>query len=178
MSPQQIEELTDMFMMGEPNRYIKIFDNRDFGYSKVVIKRPKAVKELEKIEKFLALKDRDTVLQKLEAVKGQNKGFKDKKDFFKFLGVKLTKTEENMLIEKDYEKISLKDDIQRYFEMEVLPFVPDAWMDQSSIKVGYEISFSKYFDDYKPPRSLEDIYKDIKALEQKTENILEEIVGR
>ncbi len=178
MSPQQIEELTDMFMAGKSSQQIKIFDNEDFGYSKVIIEKPKSIKELESLEKFQTLKAKDVVLEKLNEAKSKGKGFKDKKDFLKFLGMKLTKTEENLLIEKDYEKVPLKSDIQRYFDAEVKPFAPDAWIDWSSIKVGYEISFSKYFYEYKAPRSLGEIYRDIKALEQKTENILEEIVGR
>ena len=49
----------------------------------------------------------------------------------------------------------LKDDIDAYFEREVRPHVPDAWMDRSKDKVGYEINFNRHFYKYTPPRSLE-----------------------
>lgn len=178
MSPEQIEKLTDLYIKGEPNEYLKIFDNDDFGYSKVIIERPKKIKELEILEKFQSLKSKESILEKLSLIENQNQAFTDRKEFVKFLGVKLTKTEENMLIEKDYEKVPLKDDIQRYFVAEVLPFTPSAWIEWNTIRIGYEITFNKYFYEYKAPRKLEEIYRDIKALEEKTENILEEIVGQ
>ena len=78
---------------------------------------------------------------------------------------------------RDYEKIPLKEDIQAYFEREVLPHVPDAWMDRNKDRVGYEISFTKYFYEYQPLRSLEEIKADILALEAETDGLLGEILG-
>ncbi|GBE18457.1 type I restriction enzyme EcoKI M protein [archaeon BMS3Abin16] len=77
---------------------------------------------------------------------------------------------------RDYEKISLKESVDEYFEREVLVHVPDAWMDRGKDKVGYEISFTKYFYKYKPLRPLEDIKRDILALEGETEGLLKEIL--
>lgn len=77
---------------------------------------------------------------------------------------------------RDYEKIPLKDDIDAYFEREVKPHVPDAWMDRSKDKVGYEISFTKYFYEYQPLRSLAEIKADILKLEAETEGLLGEIL--
>lgn len=77
---------------------------------------------------------------------------------------------------RDYEKVPLKDDIDAYFEREVKPHVPDAWMDRSKDKVGYEINFTKYFYKYKPLRSLDEIKADILALEGETEGLLKEIL--
>jgi type I restriction enzyme M protein len=78
---------------------------------------------------------------------------------------------------RDKENIPLKDDIQGYFEREVLPFAPDAWISDKERKVGYEISFNKYFYEYVPPRSLEDITRDILALEAETDGVLKEIIS-
>jgi type I restriction enzyme M protein len=78
---------------------------------------------------------------------------------------------------RDYEKIPLTDDIDDYFKKEVLPHVPDAWMDRDKDKVGYEINFTKYFYEYKPLRPLEEIKKDILDLEDETEGILSEVLG-
>ena len=77
---------------------------------------------------------------------------------------------------RDYENVSLGEDIDKYFEKEVKPHVPDAWMDRSKDKIGYELNFTKEFYKYKPLRSLEDIRKDILALEKETEGILKEIL--
>jgi len=77
---------------------------------------------------------------------------------------------------KDTENIPLKEDIQTFFEREVLPFAPDAWWDEKETKVGYEINFNRYFYKYQPPRSLKEIAADILAIEQETDNLLKEIV--
>jgi len=78
----------------------------------------------------------------------------------------------------DTEHISLseKDGIEGFFKREVLPYVSDAWIDSSKTKLGYEISFTRYF--YKPVkiRTLEEIQNDIFTLEKETEGILEDIV--
>lgn len=55
---------------------------------------------------------------------------------------------------RDYENVPLKEDINKYFEREVKPHLPDAWIDEKKTKVGYEISFTKYFYKYKPLRPL------------------------
>lgn len=77
---------------------------------------------------------------------------------------------------RDYEKIPLKDDIDAYFEKEVKPHVPNAWMDRSKDKVGYEINFTKYFYKYKPLRPLNEIKADILKIEKETEGLLKEIL--
>jgi type I restriction enzyme M protein len=77
---------------------------------------------------------------------------------------------------RDFENVPLKDDIDAYFEREVLPHVPDAWMDRSKDKVGYEISFSKYFYEYTPLRSTDEIAAELLALDAETEDLLREIV--
>lgn len=78
---------------------------------------------------------------------------------------------------KDYENIPLKEDIQIFFEREVIPFADDAWWNADETKIGYEINFNKYFYQYTPPRSKEAIAADLFAIEHETENLLKEIVG-
>ena len=77
---------------------------------------------------------------------------------------------------RDFENVPLKDDIDAYFIREVLPHVPDAWMDRDKDKVGYEISFTKYFYEYTPLRTTTDIAAELLALDDETENLLREIV--
>lgn len=80
---------------------------------------------------------------------------------------------------RDTEQVPLLEagGIAAFFKREVLPHVPDAWIDESKTRVGYEISFTRYF--YKPQklRTLEEITADIRALEAETEGLLDQIVG-
>ena len=77
---------------------------------------------------------------------------------------------------RDYENVLLKEDIHEYFEREVKPHLPGAWIDEKKTKVGYEISFTKYFYKYKPLRPLEEITGDIKTLEEDTRRLMEEVL--
>lgn len=78
---------------------------------------------------------------------------------------------------RDTENVPLDQDIHEYFEREVLQHVPDAWLDESKTVKGYEISFTRYFYNYIPPRSIEEITAEIFELEKETEGILNEIVN-
>ena len=67
---------------------------------------------------------------------------------------------------RDTENIPLVQDIDAYFAREVLPYAPDAWIDHSKTKVGYEILMTRYFYEYQAPEAVEDIVARITALEQ------------
>lgn len=67
---------------------------------------------------------------------------------------------------RDTENIPLVQDIDAYFAREVLPYAPDAWIDHSKTKVGYEIPMTRYFYEYQAPEAVEDIVARITALEQ------------
>ncbi len=84
---------------------------------------------------------------------------------------------------RDYENVPLDEAIEDYFAREVLPHVPDAWIDTGYRddkdgkvgKVGYEINFNRYFYVYTPPRPLEEIEADIRALEREIMELLREV---
>ena len=78
---------------------------------------------------------------------------------------------------RDYERVPLTEDVDDYFEREVLPHVPDAWIDDSYSRVGYEINFTRYFYQYEGLRSVEEITKDILALDAETEGMLREVLA-
>jgi type I restriction enzyme M protein len=78
---------------------------------------------------------------------------------------------------RDTENIPLLMDVDEYMQKEVLPHVPDAWIDHGKTNVGYEINFTKYFYTYKPLRSLDEIRADILALEQETDGLLKSVIG-
>ena len=78
---------------------------------------------------------------------------------------------------RDTESVPLKESIQAYFEREVLPHVPDAWIDESKTKVGYEIPLNRHFYQYEPPRPLEVIEADIKTLERDILDLLADVTA-
>lgn len=86
---------------------------------------------------------------------------------------------------RQYERVPLSRDPQNYFEQEVDPYLSNAWINDSNRyhddkdgklgQVGYEINFNRYFFDYEPPRSVEEIDKDIQELEDKISELLQEV---
>jgi type I restriction enzyme M protein len=140
LSDQHIADITKLYGDFEASEYCKIFDNTDFGYSKVTVERP--------------------------ARNAKGEIIKDKNG--------KPKADSSL---RDTENIPLKEDIQEYMKREVLPHVPDAWVDESKTNIGYEINFTKYFYQYKPLRSLEEIKKDILALEQETDGLIKEVIA-
>lgn len=137
--PAQIAAITQIYGEFKEGTYCKIFDNADFGYSRITVERPKRNEagEIEKDRKGNQVPDPDL---------------------------------------RDYENIRLKEDIEEYFKREVLPHLPDAWIDHGKTKVGYEINFTKYFYLYKPLRSLEEIRNDILKLEKETDGMIAEVL--
>jgi type I restriction enzyme M protein len=137
--PDQIKTITEIYEAFEDGDYSKIFDNDDFGYTRITIERPTRNKkgEIELDKKGNPVPDSEL---------------------------------------RDYENIPLKEDVEEYFKREVLPHLPDAWIDHSKTKIGYEINFTKYFYKYKPLRRLEEIRKDILELEEETSDSLKEIL--
>lgn len=78
---------------------------------------------------------------------------------------------------RDNENVPLKEDIHAYFDREVKPHVPDAWIDESKTKVGYEIPFTRHFYQYTPLRPLEEIEAEIKALEDEIQGMLKGVLA-
>ena len=80
----------------------------------------------------------------------------------------------------------LREDVESFFEREVKPHVPDAWIDTNRRDaqdgevglVGYEINFNRYFYEYRPPRALEEIEADIQQVEKEIVAMLQEMAGR
>ena len=136
---EHISQITTIYTDFIEGKYSKIFDNKDFGFTKVTVERP--------------------LIENGEIVRDKHGNPKPDSSL------------------REYEKIPLTQNFDDYFEQEVLPHMPDAWMDRSKDKVGYEISFTKYFYEYQALRSPEAIRADILALEAETEGLLVEILG-
>ena len=73
---------------------------------------------------------------------------------------------------RDHERVPLSEDIKKYFSREIEPYLPNSWIDFDKSKEGYEINFTKYFYQYKPLRSSDDISNDLLELKKESENLL------
>ncbi|MFD9979292.1 N-6 DNA methylase [Streptomyces massasporeus] len=76
---------------------------------------------------------------------------------------------------RDYENVPLGEDVEEYLKREVLPHVPDAWIDHTKTKIGYEIPFTRHFYVYTPPRPLAEIDAELKSLEAEIQGLLGEV---
>lgn len=132
-----IEEITRIYGDFKTNDISKIYDNEDFGYTKITVERP------------------------LRDEKGE-------------LVLKKGKKQPDTSL-RDTENVPLKEDITEYFKREVLPFASDAWIDKNKSKVGYEISFTRYFYKYVAPRPSEEIMAEILDIEKELEGALAEV---
>lgn len=128
------------YQNGKLNVESKVFDNNEFGYTKVVVESPQKNA------------DGSILLRK---------------------GKKVADTKQ-----RDTEDIPLNQDVGAYFEKEVLPFNPDAWMDRKKDKIGYEIPFTRLFYKYTAPESSEVIAERIKHLEESIVANFEALSGK
>ena len=76
---------------------------------------------------------------------------------------------------RDHEKIPLSENIDEYFDREVKPHLPDAWMDRSKDTIGYEINFTKYFYKFQPLRSIDEITADLKSVNNEIQELFSEL---
>ena len=79
---------------------------------------------------------------------------------------------------RDTENVPLEEDIDTYFAREVLPYAPDAWIDKSKTKVGYEIPMTRYFYEYQKPESSDEILSRIIGLEDEIATSLKSLFGK
>ena len=132
-----IEEITRLYGDFRETEISKIFDNEDFGYTKITVERPLLDEKGEPVLK-----------------KGK-------------------KQPDSSL--RDTESVPLKEDIDEYFRREVLPFAPDAWIDEKKSVVGYEIPFTRYFYKYEAPKPSAEIMTEILELEKELNGSLAEV---
>ncbi len=78
---------------------------------------------------------------------------------------------------KDFERVPLVENVDDYYEREVKPHLPESWMDRGKDKIGYEINFTKYFYQYKPLRSLEEITKELWDIENESEGLMKKLLN-
>jgi type I restriction enzyme M protein len=190
LGEEDIGRVCDAFLSFEENEQSKIFDNSAFGYWKVTVERPLRLKGIDpdraykaaEIKKLKETHERDEdaspVIKKIHKRNTEPDPIRGL--FETDINGKPTVVEYEPDTElRDSEQIPLQEDggIEAFLRREVLPHASDAWYVSDSVKVGYEISFTRYFYKPKPMRSLEEIRADILALEKETEGLLGEIIG-
>lgn len=137
--------ITQLYGNFEENEFCKIYPNEFFGYWRITVEQP------------LKVKTEHAQAPQVVKTKGKPKPDTSLRDY------------ENIpFLKKDADGNLVPQTIEEYFETEVRPHLPEAWIDHSKTKVGYEINFTKYFYEFKPLRPLANIKADILALEEKT----------
>ena len=185
-----IQRICDTFIAFEETQESKIFDNAAFGYWKVTVERPLRIEGADP--------DRAYKAAEIKRLKETGARSEDAPPIIKNIHKKGTEPDplrglfdtkvnsKPAVVEyepdtdlRDTEQIPLTEEggIEAFLKREVLPHAADAWYVPDSVKIGYEISFTRYFYKPQPMRTLEEIRADILALEKETEGLLGEIIG-
>jgi type I restriction enzyme M protein len=191
LSDEDIQKICNTFLAFEETEESKIFPNATFGYWKVTVERPLQLKGIDPARAYIP-KEIKTLKESAERdetapllIKKIHKPGKIETDplhglFEANIKGKLCVVEYEPDSDlRDTEQVPLleKGGIDTFLRREVLPHAPDAWYDPASVKIGYEISFTRYFYKPQPLRTLEEIRAGILALEKETEGLLGEIIG-
>ena len=214
IATEQIEEIVRLYGSFEDGEQSKIFDNADFGYTRVTVEQPLRLRYQMNIEDKSRFLDACPYLlddvQAIDKALGRDPSYdwnatcesianlllerqshwkKAEQNLFRNVFTKknaeaepVRKAKQEVGYEpdtalRDFEKLPLKDDIDAYFEREVNPYVPDAWMDRTKDKVGYEINFNRHFSKSSPSRPLEEIDADLRKVEQEIMRLFGEVIG-
>ncbi len=155
ISDDQIAEIVRLYGSLDEGDRVKILANESFGLLRITVERP--------LDGEVGSKGRPKPDPKL----------RDHEN------VSLVNARRQSLYEPDLtERLrtpECRKAIDEYMDAEVLPYVPDAWVDHSKTKIGYEIPLTRRFCRYEPPRPLEDIDAEIKALEAEIQELLAEV---
>jgi type I restriction enzyme M protein len=205
----QISEIVQLFGRFESSELCKIFENDDFGYTRVTVERPLRLRyqmttedksrfldaypqlldDVQAIDKAIGRETRfdwNAVQEEIEDVlrKRKSKWKGSEQKLFRSVFTRTDQEAQPVLQIKgyeadpdlrDFENVPLKDDIESYFKREVIPHIPDAWMDRSKDKIGFEINFNRHFYRYVPPRPLEEIDVELKQVEDEILQLLREV---
>ena len=208
----QIKAIVRLYGQRVEGETSKIFDNADFGYTRLTVERPLRLRyqmtvddkarfldacphlldDVQAIDKVLGrepAEDWNAVWSRIASLLHSRKSrwtAREKKLFRSVFtwtdpeaepvagGGRASGYEPDPAL-RHFENLPLKDDIDAYFEREVHPHLPDAWMDRSKDRVGYEITFNRHFYKYTPPRPLEVIDAELKQAEAKIMRLLREV---
>ena len=190
LGEEDIARICDTFLAFEETERSKIFDNAAFGYWKVTVERPLRIEGADpnrvcKATEIGELKENGKRSEEAPAIIRKIHKRGTAADPLRGLFA-TTVHDRPAVVEyepdsdlRDTEQIPLQENggIEAFLRREVLPYAADAWYRADSVKVGYEISFTRYFYKPKPMRSLAEIRADILALEKETAGLLTKILG-
>ena len=190
LSKEDLKKICDAFLAFEETEHSKIFPNAAFGYSKVTVERPLRLKGVDANRVYTPKEIkalRESAEREETAPPTIRKVHKRGTEPDPLHGLfEATVDGKRCVVEyepdtdlRDTEQIPLLEEggIEAFIRREVLPYAADAWYDPASIRIGYEISFTRYFYKPQPLRTLDEIRADILALEKETEGLLDEIIG-
>ena len=190
LSEDDVRRTCDAFLAFQETGQSKIFPNAAFGYWKVTVERPLRLKGV--------TPDRAYKAAEIKRLKETHERDEEAPPVIRTIHKKRTKpnpmhglfatalTGKPAVVEyepdgelRDTEHIPLLTDggIDGFLRREVLPYAPDAWYNPDSVKIGYEISFTRHFYKPHPMRTLEEIRTDILSLEKESEGLLDKIIG-
>ena len=190
LSDADIRRICDTFLAFDETEQSKLFPNAAFGYRKVTVERPLRLRGIDpervyKAKEIKALKDEaeraETAPPVIKRVLRRGVEADPLRGLFP-----ATINGRPAIVQyepdpdlRDTEQVPLTEagGVAAFLRREVLPYAPDAWYVPESVKIGYEISFTRYFYRPQPLRPLEEIRADILALDRETEGLLSEIVG-
>ena len=184
-----IEHICKTFLAFKETEQSKIFDNKALGYWKVTIERPLRLKGVDpnRVYKTKEIKELKETAERAEDVPPVIKKIHKKgtaPDPLRGLFA-ATVNDKPAVVEyepdtelRDTEQIPLleKGGIEAFLKREVLPHATDAWYVSDSVRIGYEVSFTRYFYKPQPMRTLEEIRADILGLEKETEGLLKDVL--
>ena len=190
LSETDITRICNTFLTFKETEQSRIFDNAAFGYWKVTVERPLRIEGADperayKAAEIKQLKESgqrsDTAPPVIRKIHKRGTEADPLRGLFEATvkGRPVVVEYEPDTDLRDTEQIPLQEEggIEAFLRREVLPYAPDAWYRSDTVKVGYEISFTRYFYKPQPLRSLEEIRGDILALERETEGLMDEIIG-
>ena len=199
LSPEQRRAIIDLFLKMEENEYSHIYNNSDFGYWYITVERPVRLR----VYPNRSIKDAGLTASEKAAFESAIKSLSedtpldDWKLFAKRTGLKATllKKIRPYITEKDPKAKAVKNEsdadlrdteiiplnyeggIDNFMQTEVFPFAPDAWVNTTKTKIGYEIIFNKYFKKKINIKSKDEIAFELKESLRQTNSMLEEIIG-
>ncbi len=191
LGDDDIERICETFLAFEENEQSKIFENADFGYWKVTVERPLRIEGADPNRAYKAAEikqlketgkrgeDAPRVIRKIHKRGTEPDILRGL--FVAMLNGKPAVVEYEPDAElRDTEQIPLTEEggIEAFLHREVLPYAKDAWYKPDSVKVGYEISFNRYFYKPAPMRTLEEIQADILTLQTKADSLLPDFLVR
>ena len=190
LSSEDIGRICDAFLAFEETEQSKIFPNEAFGHWKITVERPLLLEGIDSeraytAKEIKALKETCersvTAPQVIRRIHGRSVSADPLRGLFPaVIAGKQTVVEYEPDPDlRDTEQIPLLEEggVDAFLSREVLPYAPDAWYATDSMKIGYEISFTRHFYKPQPLRPLEEIRADILALEWETEGLLIRIIG-